>query len=242
MKTLTASIMLAAALNAANLEPLFDTHLSTTQRANVCFALRGDADAETIRAMTRALDDPDLVSCAAANLRIANAVGPLKRALAENPNPQSRAAAARELGSFHDPALLEPLTSAAQDPNILVASNALGALSEYSDPVAIPSLRTLAIKGGMIGDMALERILQLDSAAALAIARSLIESPQVPDKLYSIRVLGAAGDKTDLPGLRKIAANPEEAPAQRTRGFGLMPPVNLARAARSAIASIESRG
>jgi len=241
MKTLILAMTLAAALHAADFQQLFDPHLNPTQRANACFALRGNADAETIRAMARALEDPDLLSCAAANLRIANAIDPLKRALEESPHPQARAAAARELGAFRDPALLESLAAAAQDPNILVASNALAALSEYTDPAVIPHLTTLAKKGGMIGDMALERILQLDSGGAVAIARSLLSSPQIPDKLYSIRVLGAAGDRTDLPELRKIASTTEEAPAQRTRGFGLMPPINLARAAQSAIASIEGR-
>lgn len=233
--------LLAVTLSAADLQPLFDPHRNATQRVNVCFALRGKADEETIRAMTRALEDPALVTCAAANLGIARAIEPLTRALADSPNQQARAAAAWELGAFRDPALLEPLAAAANDANILVASNALAALSEYSDPAVIPHLTTLAKKGGMIGDMALERILQLDAGGALSIARTLIQSQQVPDKLYSIRVLGAAGDRTDLPELRKIAATNEEAPAQRTRGFGLMPPINLARAAQSAIGSIESR-
>lgn len=234
-------VTLAIAANAADLQPLFDPHLNATQRVNACFALRGNAEEETIRAMARALEDPDLIACASANLRVAKAAPALARVLAESPNPQARAAAARELGSFHDPALVDPLAAAAADANILVASNALAALSEYRDPSVIPHLTILATKGGMIGDMALERILQLDAGGALSIARTLIQSQQVPDKLYSIRVLGAAGDRTDLPELRKIAATNEEAPAQRTRGFGLMPPINLARAAQSAIGSIESR-
>jgi HEAT repeat protein len=232
---------LALALNAADLQPLFDPHLNATQRANACFALRGKADEETIRAMTRALEDQDLITCAAENLRIVKAVEPLKRALADSPNQQARAAAARALGSFQDPALIDPLFAAAEDANILVASNALAALSEFAGAAVIPDLAALAKKGGMIGDMSLERILQLDPGAAVTIARTLLASPQVPDKLYSIRVLGSAGAAADLPELRKIAATAEEIPNQRTRGFGLMPPINLARAAQSAIESIQSR-
>jgi HEAT repeat protein len=222
----------------AKLQPLFDTKLTLTQRANACFDLRGDADPEVIRAMSRALEDPGLVSCAADNLRIIKAIEPLKNALASS-NEQTRAAAARQLGSFQDAALLEPLSRVAQDVNVLVASNALVALSQYSDPAVIPYLVALAKKGGMIGDMALDRILQLDPRVALPVARKLLESPQVPDKLYAIRAIGAAGDRSDLPELVKIASSTEEIPTQHTRGFGLMPPINLARAAQSAIAQIE---
>jgi HEAT repeat protein len=153
----------------------------------------------------------------------------------------ARAAAARKLGSFQNPALLGPLSRAARDANALVASNALAALSQYRDPAVIPYLAELAKKGGMIGDMALDRILELDRSVALNIARGLLDSPQVPDKLYALRTIGAAGDRTDLAPLKIIAASAEDQPPQRTRGFGLVPPINLSRAAQSAIAEIETR-
>jgi len=54
-------------------------------------------------------------------------------------------------------------------------------------PPGDPYLAALAKKGGMIGDMALERILQLDAKTALTIARPLLGSEQVPDKLYAMR-------------------------------------------------------
>ncbi|HYL39194.1 MAG TPA: HEAT repeat domain-containing protein [Bryobacteraceae bacterium] len=236
-------VLIPALLGAADepkLQQLFDPKLTPTQRANACFDLRGNADAETIAAMSRALENADLVSCAAGNLRALRAVQPLKQAL-QSPSELTRAAAVRELGTLQDVALLDVLSRAAADPNALVASNALGALGEYRDPAVIPYLAALAKMGGMIGDMALERILQLASTAALPIARSLLQSAQVPDKLYAMRALGAAGDRSDLPALRKIAASKEEPPAQRTRGFGFMPPINLARAAQAAIAEIEGR-
>lgn len=236
-------LLIPAFLAAAELPPLqqlFDPKLSPTRRANVCFALRGNTDAEVVAAMTRALENPALVSCAAENLRIANAVEPLKRAL-HSPNEQTRAAAVRELGLFRDVALLADLNATAHDPNLLVASNALGALAGYSDPAVLPYLGGLATQGGMIGDMALDRVLELDPKLALSIARRLIQSPQVPDKLYAMRTLGKAGDRSDVPALRLIAKADQEVQTQPTRGFGFMPPINLARAAQSAIAQIQTR-
>jgi hypothetical protein len=248
MKKRLCLAIIPALLTAADLpkiQQLFDPKLTPTQRANTCFELRGNSDPEVIRAMSRALEDSELVSCAADNLRLVKAIEPLKQAL-HSPDAQARAAAARELGAFlqaetPDPALLDMLTEAALDENALVGSNALAALNESSDPSVIPHLAALARKGGMIGDMALERILQLDTKAALAIARPLLDSSQVPDKLYAMRAIGVAGDRSDLAALRAIATSKEETPTQHTRGFGLMPPVNLSRAAESAIASIESR-
>jgi HEAT repeat protein len=232
MKTVLLCLFPAVALSLAGQARQVD--------ANACFQARGKSDAATIEAMGRALEDPDLFTCAATNLRIAGAVEPLLRGLASD-NPQVRAAAARELGSFQKLELLEPLSRAAQDENALVATNALDGLSQYRDPAVTPYLEALANKGGMIGDMALDRLLQLDSAAALKVARSLLLSPQVPDRLYAMRTIGAAGDASDLPALRKIAASGEESLAQHNRGFGFMPPINLARAAQSAIAAIQAR-
>jgi HEAT repeat protein len=214
--------------------------LNPPQRAAACLEMRGRSDPETLAAMSRALEDPDLLSCAAENLRIARAVEPLRQALV-SPNFQVRAATARELGSFELPDLLDPLSRAAQDENLLVATNALHGLSEYRDPAVIPYLRAIAQKGGMIGDMALDRLLQLDSSEALRVARALLTSTQVPDQLYAMRILGAAGDRSDVPQLEKIAAAPKETLSQRDRGFGLMPAVNLARAAHAAITAITAR-
>ena len=209
--------------------------------ANACFQARGKTDAATIEAMTRTLEDPELFTCAATNLRIAGAIEPLRRALSASDNPQVRAAAARELGSFQKPELLEPLSRATEDENALVATNALAGLCQYEDRAVVPYLAALGKKGGIIGDMALDRLLELDPAAAVQVARGLLGSPQVPDRLYAMRVVGSAGDASDLPALRKIAAAGGENLAQRNRGFGFMPPINLARAAQSAIEAIEAK-
>jgi len=222
------------------LQRLFDSKLSPTARATACFQLRGSADPDVISAMSRALEDPDLLSCAADNLRLAGAVEPLRVALS-SPEAPVRAAAARELGSFQKVELLEPLALAAGDVNALVSSNALAGLSQYDDPAVIPYLAALAKKGGMTGDLALDRISQLDPALALVIGRELLGSDQVPDKLYAMRVIGSLGSASDLAPLRRIASSGQETLAQRDRGFGFMPGINLARAAQSAISSIESR-
>jgi len=209
--------------------------------ANACFQARGKTDAATIEAMGRALEDPAVMTCAAVNLRIAGAIEPLRRALEASDDPQVRATAAREVGAFQKPELLEPLSRAAEDENLLVAANALAGLSQYRDRSVVPYLSALAKKGGMVGDMALDRLLELDPAAALKEARALLASAQVPDRLYAMRVIGAAGNASDLPALRKIANSHEESLSQRNRGFGFMPSINLSRAAQSAIEAIEAR-
>lgn len=221
-------------------ERLFDSKLNATQRANACFELRGNTAQDVIAALSRALDDADLRACAADNLRIAGAIVPLKQALS-NPEPQVRAAAARELGELRKPELLEPLSAAAGDENALVSTNALAGLSLYPGKEAIPYLAEIAKRGGMTGDMALDRLSELDAAMGLTVARGLLSSAQVPDKLYAMKTIGAVGDSSDLPELRKIAMSNVETLAQRDRGFGLMPPINLARSAQAAITAIQKR-
>src|SRR5580704_11080170 len=120
---------LLSAADLPKLQQLFDSKLTPTQRANACFELRGNSDPEVIRAMSRALEDSGLVSCAADNLRLVKAIEPLKQAL-HSPDAQARAAAARELGAFldpgaflndpRDPTLLDSLAEAALDENALV--------------------------------------------------------------------------------------------------------------------------
>ena len=224
----------------SSIEKLFDPQLNGTQRAGACYQLRGAKDDESIAAMGRALEDPELLSCAAGNLRAVGAVEALRGALSSK-NEQVRATVARELGSFQRLDLLDALSRAAGDENLLVATNALAGLSQYHDRAVIPYLAKLAGKGGMVGDMAMDRLAAIDPMSALKVARELLASAQVPDQLYAMRIIGANGDRGDLPALRKIAASGQENLAQRSRGFGLMPPISLAKAAQTAIASIEGR-
>lgn len=232
--------ILAIGADQALFQRLFDGKLNSSQRATACFELRGNSEPEVVRALGKALEDPVLLSCAADNLRIAGAIDTLQQALS-NQDAGVRAAAVRQLGTFQKPDLLDAISRAAQDENLLVATNALHGLSEYQDPVVIPFLAGLAKKGGMIGDMALDRLAQLQSQTALDVGRELLTSPQVPDRLYAMRVIGAFGDASDLGELNKIAKSSPERLSQRARGFGFMPAINLARAAQSAIASIQSR-
>jgi hypothetical protein len=242
MKTLILFLVSALAICADQtpVQRLFDAKLTASQRATACFELRGNSEPDVVSAMGKALEDPAVLSCAADNLRIAGAVDTLKQAVS-NPDAQVRAAAVRQLGTFQKPELLQVISQAAQDVNLLVATNALSGLNEYQDPVVIPYLSNLAKKGGMIGDMALDRLAQLESATALGVARGLLASSQVPDRLYAMRVIGVFGDASDLVELDKIAKSAPENLSQRNRGFGFMPAINLARAAQSAIASIQSR-
>lgn len=227
------------------LERLFDGKLNPSQRANACFELRGNSETDVVNAMGKALEDPGILTCAATNLRIAGAknalaIGTLTHALA-NPEARIRAAAVRQLGAFQKPELLEAIFQAAQDDTLLVATNALDSLSEYNDPAVIPYLSNLAKKGGMVGDMALDRLSLLESGTALKIARGLLGSSQVPDRLYAMRVMGKFGGKSDLTTLDEIARSTPEVASTRVRGFGFMPAINLARAAESAMAAIQSR-
>jgi HEAT repeats len=235
---LASSILLAAEPQAV--QRLFDGKLTALERANACVQLRGQAEPEVIAALSRAMEDPDLLSCAADDLQRAGAIDALKQGLS-SPNFQIRAAAARELGTFQKPELLGALAEAAKDETMLVAVNAISGLSHYQDAAVIPYLAALARKGGMTGDMALDRLQQLDSGSALKIARGLLASTQVPDLLYAMRMIGAAGDSSDLPQLQKIAAANAETLTQRDRGFGFMPAINLARAAQTAMAAIRLR-
>jgi len=55
-----------------------------------------------------------------------------------------------------------------------------------------------------------------------------------------IRVVGLMGDASDLPKLRALGKN-DMAMGSGSRGFGLMPAISLARAAKTAIEAIEKR-
>ena len=232
--------MLAIGADQTTLEHLFDGKLNSSQRATACFELRSNSEPAVVRALGKALEDPVLLSCAADNLRIVGAIDTLQQALSSQ-DAGVRAAAVRQLGTFQKPDLLGAISRAAQDENLLVATNALNGLSENQDPAVIPHLSDLAKKGGMIGDMALDRLAQLQSKTALDVARELLASPQLPDRLYAMRVIGAFGDASDLAELNKIANSSPERLSQRARGFGFMPAINLSRAAQSAILSIRSR-
>jgi len=240
MKTLGWIIFSTLPLFAADtaLERMSDARLTVSQRNSACFEVRGQSTPEVRAAMLKALKLDLLRACASTNLRVAGAIDELKLALTDEA-PEIRATAARELGSFEKPELIEPLAKAANDPNLLVASNGLYGLSQYRDPAVFPYLEEIARKGGIVGIMALDRIHDLHDPQALGIARKLLGNSEVPDRVAAMRVIGAVGGEEDLPALREIAAKPQPVMV-RQRGFGLMPSIDLSRAAKATIAQIQA--
>ena len=230
---------LAARAQDAATARMLDPKLNVAQRNNACYELRGPGSPETIAALAQALQTPEVRACAARNLREAGAVDELKTALIAA-DPEMRAAAARELGALGKPELIEPLAKAACDPNLLVATNALEGLAQYQDSSVLPALLNLAEGGGPVAAMALSRAVEFDDTRVLIVARKLMTTRDVTLRLAALRALGDFGDTSDLPALRELAAKAERA-APAGRGFGLVPAIDLSRAAQNAIRQIESR-
>lgn len=218
---------------------MLDDKLTVAQRNDACYELRGVKSPEVIAAMARALESPKVRTCAARSLREAGATGELKNALAES-DPELRAVAARELGALARPELMELLAKTAHDPNLLVASNAFAGLSYYQDRSVLPHLLDLAERGGLVGAMALSRAVQFHDPSVLQVARTLLASKDVALRLGALRAIGDLGNETDLPALRPLAAKSEKV-LPRGRGFGLVPALDLSRAAQNAIYQIENR-
>ena len=220
-------------------ERMLDSKLNVAQRNNACYELRGSGTPETIAAMARALQSPEVLSCAARNLREAGAVDELKSALASS-DPDLRATAARELGALGRPELIEPLAQMAREPNLMVALSGLEGLAQYTDRRVLPALLSLAEGAGPVAAMALSRAAQFEDPGVLAAARKLMATRDVPLRLAALSAIGDFGDSSDLPALRELAAKAERA-TPAGRGFGLVPAIDLSRAAQNAIRQIESR-
>lgn len=219
---------------------MMDPGLTVAQRNNACFELRGSSEPEVVAAMRKALEDPKVRACAGANLRKAGAITELKDALAY-PNFEIRALAARELGGFEKPELLPVLMAAARDPQMLVGINAVEGLADYRDAVVVPYLLSLAKDGGLVGTAALDRALTFHDPRVLETARGLLASKDVSDKLAAMRVIGAMGDETDIPALKKIQESETGMVSAVGRGFGLIPAISLSRAAQTTIERIGER-
>lgn len=218
---------------------MLNEKLTAAQRNDACFALRGNRSHEVAAAMRGALASEVVRACAARNLREAGAVDELTSALAA-PEAEVRSVAARELGSFQRPELIAALVKAAHDPSVLVATNAVMGLGQYRDRAVLPYLLDLAAGGGAVGVAALSRAAQLDEPATLPIARKLLSGRDPAGKLIALLVVGECGDASDLPRLREMAAKSEPLGA-RGRGFGLMPALDISRAAKNAIDTIQKR-
>jgi len=216
-----------------------DTQLTVAQRNDACFALRGVAAPDVVKAMRNALADPKVRTCAGTNLRKAGAVQELKAALA-NDDFEIRALAARELGGFEKPDLLPLLASATGDPQLVVAVNAIEGLSNYRDAAVVPYLLAIAKGGGLIGAAALDRAVTFHDPHVPEVARGLLSGRDISDKLAAMRALAVMGDANDIPALQEIARKETEM-VSAGRGFGLMPSISLSRAAKTTIEKIEAR-
>ena len=242
MKTITVLLGLSSVtLSAqdANLARMLDNKLSVSQRNDACYALRGGRTPEAVAAFVSGLESPDVRSCAARNLREAGAVEQLRAAL-NTPDPDIRATATRELGALMKPELMDVLAKTARDPNLTVATSAFQALSNYQDRAVLPYLLELADAGGMVAAMALSRAVEFADPSIVAVARRLMASRDIPLRLAALRAIGDLGDSTDLPALR-VLANKAESAAPGGRGFGLVPTLDLSRAAQNAILQIRGR-
>jgi HEAT repeat protein len=217
-----------------------DPALTVAQRNDGCYGLRGLNAPPILRVMRKALDDQAVRACAGINLRVAEAIPELKDALTD-PDPQTRALAARQLGVFEKPALLPVLTEAARDQQLLVAANAVEGLANYRDRASVPYLLEIAKLGGIAGTAALNRALEFRDPRVPAVARDLLTRPDVSDKLAGMRALAQMGDATDLPKLKEIARTEKQTVAAQNRGFGLVPAISLSKAAQTTIKAIEQR-
>jgi len=242
MKRFGFFLLCAGALAAAAVDPvgrMLDEKLTVAQRNDACFALRGNRSHEVVAAMRGALASEVVRACGARNLREAGAVDELTSALSA-PEPEVRAVAARELGSFERPELMAILVKAAHDPSMLVATNAVMGLGQYHDRAVLPYMLDLAAGGGAVGVSALSRAARFDGPATLPVARKLLSGNDPAAKLIALLIVGECGDAGDLPKLRELAAKSEPL-GTRGRGFGLMPALDISRAAKSAIESIQKR-
>lgn len=241
MKLFGLFLFCAGALAAADdpVSRMLNEKLTAAQRNNACFALRGNRSKEVTAAMRGAMVSDVVRACAARNLREAGAVDELLSALAA-PEPEVRAVAARELGWFEKPELIEVLVKAAHDPSLLVATNAVMGLGQYHDRAVLPKLLDLVAGGGAVGVAALSRAAQLDEPASLPVARKLLSGNDPAGKLIALLIVGECGDAGDLPRLRELAAKSEPI-GTRGRGFGLMPALDTSRAAKNAIEVLEKR-
>ena len=221
---------------AALLATMLDGGATAAQRNDACYALRGERAPEAIAALAAAITDKVVRSCAARDLREAGAVPTLISALAAA-DADTQMAAARELGELQDARALEPLGSAAVSDNPLVGAAAITALGSYPTGDALPYLMKAAGQPGVNGVNALEQAARSKSPEVLKRARQLLASPDVASQVIALAIVGDLGDSSDLPKLRDLAAH-SDPQYSRGRGFGFMPPIDVARAAQTAIARI----
>jgi HEAT repeat protein len=200
---------------------MMDDKGTVAQRNDACYALRGQRSVEVVHALRGALADKTVRACAARDLREAGAVDALIDALSGS-DADAGMAAARELGELRDPRALEALGRNALSENVLLASGAIYALGGYEAAAGLPYLLRAAGQPTVSGVTALEQAARSHDPAVLVLARRLLA------------IIADLGDASDLPKLHELAAHSDPVYA-RGRGFGFMPPIDVARAAQTAI-------
>jgi hypothetical protein len=90
------------------------------------------------------------------------------------------------------------------------------------------------------GVTALELAARSHDPAALALARHVLDKGDIAAQVIALAIIADLGDAGDLPRLRELAAHSDPV-FSRGRGFGFMPPIDLARAAQTAIGKITTR-
>jgi len=229
--------MTAAAI-ALLLAAMMDGNASVAQRNDACYALRGQRSAEVISALKSALADKTTRACAARDLREAGAVDALIEALTSG-DADTQMATARELGELHDPRALEVLGRVALSDDVLLASSAISALGGYEPKVALPYLLRAVGLGSVSGVTAMEQAARSHDPAVLGVARRVLDKGDVAAQVVALAIIADMGDAGDLPKLRELAAHSDPV-YSRGRGFGFMPPIDIARAAKTAIDCISS--
>jgi HEAT repeat protein len=229
--------MTAAAI-ALLIAAMMDDKASVAQRNDACYALRGQRSVEVVSALKNALSEKTVRACAARDLREAGAVDTLIEELT-SADADTQMAVARELGELHDPLALDALGSVALSDNVLLASNAISALGGYEPKVALPYLLRAAAQTGVSGVTALEQAARSHDPAVLAVARRVLEKGDVAAQVVALAIIADLGDAADFPKLRELAAHSDPV-YSRGRGFGFMPPIDVARAAKTAIDKISN--
>lgn len=227
--------MTAAAI-ALLVAAMMDDTATIAQRNDACYALRGQRSAEVVSALQGALAAKSVRACAARDLREAGAVDALVAALSSS-DADTQMAAARELAELRDPRALEPLGRVALSDNVLLASSAISALGAYDPKTALPYLLRAAGQSSVSSIAALEQAARSRHPAVLALARRLLDKGEVAAQVIALAIIADLGDAADLPKLRELAAHSDPV-YSRGRGFGFMPPIDVARAAQTAIDKI----
>ena len=209
---------------------MLDDKGTVAQRNDACYGLHDSRSPEAVAALRQSASDPVVRACAVRGLRQLGEVEVLVSVLRAG-DADTRIAAAHELTELRDPKALEALGQAALDANPLVSAAAADALGRYDDKAALP----LLLRAG-----ALQQAARFHDPAVLPLARHTLATGDPAAKLIAMSVLMDLGDGSDLPALREIAAKPEKLES-RGRGFGFMPAIDLARAAKNTIAAIQVR-